>query len=94
MISARLQTATKNWQLALGKHASLSNCSATTAGGVSSSAASTHLAELLDLRSLYADDGASQALVDQQAQLAVKIHAIVMLVLQSMIQLIKFKKKK
>lgn len=49
---------------------------------MSSFAATTHLAELLDLRSLYADDGASQALVDQQAQLTIKIYTIVMLVLQ------------
>lgn len=49
---------------------------------ISSSTVSTHLAELLDLCSLYTDDGASQALVDQQSQLTLKIHTVVMLVLR------------
>lgn len=40
-----------------------------------------YLTELFDFGSLYPDDWASQALVDQQTQLTVKIHAIVLLVL-------------
>lgn len=53
-----------------------------TTESISSSTVSTHLAELLDLCSLYTDDGASQALVDQQSQLTLKIHTVVMLVLR------------
>ena len=42
---------------------------------------STYLSELLDLGSLHSNDGASEALVDQQTQLTVKVHAIVLLIL-------------
>lgn len=56
-----------------------------TAKSVSLSIVSTHLPELFDLGSLHPNDRASQALVDQQTQLTVKIHAIVLLVLRETI---------
>ena len=45
------------------------------------SAAWSYLSQLLYLGTFYPDDAPSQALVDQQSQLAVEVHPVVMLVL-------------
>lgn len=41
----------------------------------------SYLSELLNLGSFHPNDGASQALVNQQTQLTVEVHAIILLVL-------------
>ena len=45
-------------------------------------AALTHLSQLFDLEAGAADDAAGLALVDQQPQLTVEVHVLVLLILK------------